>query len=121
MGLYGSKCTKCGTVQIPPQTVCVNQECGAVGETEDYLFSDKIGRITSFTGDMLAASTNPPAVYGEVAFDNGGKMMFDFTDCDLDKVETGQAVSMSFRRKYYDEKRDISGYFWKAIPVQEDK
>ncbi len=121
MGLGGNKCIKCGTVQFPAQKVCVNQECGAIGESEDYLFSDKKGHITSFTGDMLAASINPPAVYGEVAFEGGGKMMFDFTDCNLEKVKTGQAVSMSFRRKYYDEKRDISGYFWKAVPVEEEK
>jgi hypothetical protein len=28
-------------------------------------------------------------------------------------------VEMSFRRKYRDEKRDISGYFWKAVPIIE--
>jgi uncharacterized OB-fold protein len=86
---------------------------------EDYLFSDKIGHIASFTGDMLAASLNPPAVYGQVEFEGGGKMMFDFTDCDLDELVTGIPVAMSFRRKYYDEKRDISGYFWKAVPIKE--
>lgn len=121
LGLWGTKCKKCGTVQIPPQTVCVNQECNAVGETEDYLFSDKVGHIESFTGDMLAASLNPPAIYGQVKFEGGGKMMFDFTDSDLDALATGMAVSMSFRRKYYDEKRDISGYFWKAVPLKEVK
>jgi hydroxymethylglutaryl-CoA synthase len=121
LGLWGSKCKKCGTPQLPPQAVCVNAECGAVGEMEDYLFSDKVGHIASFTGDMLTVSLNPPAIYGQVEFEGGGKMMFDFTDCNLDALETGMAVSMSFRRKYYDKKRDISGYFWKAVPVQEVK
>ena len=121
LGLWGSKCKKCGTVQLPPQAVCVNQACGAVGEMEDHRFADKIGHVASFTGDMLAASVNPPAVYGQVEFEGGGKMMFDFTDCDLDELETGMAVGLSFRRKYYDEKRDISGYFWKAVPAKEVK
>ncbi len=121
LGLWGAKCKKCGSPQIPPQHVCVNAECGAVGEMEDYLFSDKIGHIASFTGDMLAASLNPPAIYGQVEFDGGGKMMFDFTDCNLDELATGMPVCMSFRRKYYDEKRDISGYFWKAVPIKEVK
>ncbi len=120
LGLWGTKCRKCRAVQIPPQKVCVNQECNAVGETEDYLFSDKVGYIESFTGDMLAATLNPPAIYGQIKFDGGGKMMFDFTDCDLDVLKTGMSVSMSFRRKYYDEKRDLSGYFWKAVPFKEE-
>ncbi len=116
LGLWGSRCKKCGTPQLPPQAVCVNASCGAVGEMEDYRFAEKIGKVASFTGDMLAASLNPPAIYGQVEFDGGGKMMFDFTDCNLDALETGMEVRLSFRRKYYDAKRDISGYFWKAIP-----
>jgi hydroxymethylglutaryl-CoA synthase len=119
LGLWGSKCKKCGTLQLPPQAVCVNKDCGAVGEMEDHRFAEKIGHVASFTGDMLAASLNPPAVYGQVAFEGGGKMMFDFTDCNLDDLETGMAVSLSFRRKYYDPKRSISGYFWKAVPLKE--
>jgi 3-hydroxy-3-methylglutaryl CoA synthase/uncharacterized OB-fold protein len=119
LGLWGVKCKKCGTPQIPPQKVCVNAECEAVGDMEEYLFSDKIGHIASYTGDMLAASLNPPALYGQIEFEGGGKMMFDFTDCDMDGLNTGMAVNMSFRRKYYDEKRGISGYFWKAVPVKE--
>jgi hydroxymethylglutaryl-CoA synthase len=121
LGLYGSKCTKCGTPQLPPQRICVNPDCGAVDETEEYRFSDRIGRIASYTGDMLAASFNPPAVYGAIEFEGGGKYYFDFTDCDLDSLSTGMAVAMSFRKKYYDQKRDIAGYFWKAVPVQEVK
>jgi hypothetical protein len=39
----------------------------------------------------------------------------------LEELSPGMAVSMSFRRKYYDEKRDVSGYFWKAVPVREVK
>ncbi|MFC1825051.1 hydroxymethylglutaryl-CoA synthase family protein [Thermodesulfobacteriota bacterium] len=119
LGLWGTKCQSCGTPQLPPQRICVNPECGKVDEMDEYIFSDKIGHIASFTGDMLAASYNPPAVYGQVEFEGGGKFMFDLTDCDLKEVKTGMAVSMSFRRKYHDDKRDISGYFWKAVPVKE--
>jgi hydroxymethylglutaryl-CoA synthase len=121
IGLWGSKCKKCGTAQLPPQKVCVNPDCGAIDESEPVCFSDKIGRIASYTGDMLAASLNPPAVYGQIAFEGGGKFLFDLTDCNLEEVATGMPVYMSFRRKYYDEKRDISGYFWKAVPMKEVK
>ena len=65
---------------------------------------------------MLAPSLNPPAIYGMVQFEPGGRMMMDFTDCDLDDVEVGVPVKLSFRKKYYDEQRGFTGYFWKAVP-----
>ncbi|MBW1815841.1 MAG: 3-hydroxy-3-methylglutaryl CoA synthase [Deltaproteobacteria bacterium] len=121
LGLWGSKCQNCGTAQLPPQRICVNPECGHVDEMDPYRFSDKIGHINSYTGDMLAASYDPPAIYGAVTFEGGGKYYFDFTDCDLEGLATGMPVAMSFRKKYYDPKRDIAGYFWKAVPIEEVK
>jgi len=115
LGLWGTKCNRCATPQYPSQRVCVNPECGAVDEMEAYRFSDKIGHVASYTGDMLAATYNPPAIYGQVEFEGGGKYMFDFTDCDLDSLSVGIPVRMSFRRKYADKKREIMGYFWKAV------
>ena len=120
LGLYGSKCKKCGTPQLPPQKVCVNPDCKSINEMEDYRFADKVGRIASYTGDMLAASFDPPAIYGAIQFEGGGKYYFDFTDCNLESLSTGMPVVMSFRKKYYDPKRDIVGYFWKAVPKKED-
>jgi 3-hydroxy-3-methylglutaryl CoA synthase/uncharacterized OB-fold protein len=121
LGLWGTKCNRCGTVQYPQQRICVNPECGVTDDMEEYLFADKTGRISSFTGDNLASSLNPPAIYGQVEFEGGGKYLFDLTDCDLKEVKTGTSVTMSFRRKYTDDKRGISGYFWKAVPVKEVK
>ncbi len=89
----------------------MNPECGAIDEMEGYLFSDKLGRIASFTGDMLAASLNPPSIYGAVVFEGGGKYYFEFTDCALGDLSTGMGVEMSFRRKYWIKKRDIAGIF----------
>ncbi|MCP4756147.1 MAG: hydroxymethylglutaryl-CoA synthase family protein [Proteobacteria bacterium] len=120
LGLVGSKCRKCGTVQYPPQQICVNAECGAFNEMDEFNFSDKTGHISSYTGDNLAASYNPPAIYGQIEFEGGGKYLFDFTDTDLESLSTGMPVRMSFRRKYHDTKRDISGYFWKAVPITEE-
>lgn len=119
LGLWGTKCKKCGTPQLPPQRICVNPECKGIDEMEEYCFSDKTGRIASYTGDMLAPSLNPPAIYGQIEFEEGGKFMFDLADCNLNDLATGMPVSMSFRRKYFDQKRDISGYFWKAVPMKE--
>jgi len=51
-----------------------------------------------------------------IQFDNGGRMMMDFTDCTLDDVEVGVPMKPSFRKKYVDQKRGFTGYFWKAVP-----
>lgn len=120
LGLYGSKCLRCGTVQYPQQRICVNPDCGALDGMEEYPFADKSGRVASFTADMLASSMNPPAIYGHIEFEGGGRYLMDLTDCELTEVKAGLPVSMSFRRKYTDEKRGITGYFWKAVPRRED-
>jgi uncharacterized OB-fold protein len=116
LGMVGGKCTACGTPQFPKARMCVNPSCNAVDKQEDYEFADKTGTIKSYTGDMLVVSVEPPAIYGLVQFDGGGRALVDFTDCELDDVKVGQRASMAFRIKYYDEERDFHGYFWKAVP-----
>jgi len=119
LGLVGVKCTKCGTPQFPSYPVCVNPDCWSANSFEDYEFSDKAGKVLMFTGDMLSASVDPPAVYGLVHFEGGGRSMFDFTDCDLSQVKVGVSTSMAFRLRQVDSVRGFTGYFWKAVPQTE--
>lgn len=116
LGLKGNCCTACGTPVFPEQRICVNPECGAIDKMEPYRFSDKKGRIFTYTGDMLAFCIDPPQIYGLVDFDGGGRIWLDFTDCSLESLKVGMEVDMSFRKKYYDHERGIHGYFWKAVP-----
>ncbi len=118
LALCGSKCKKCGTPQYPRQRICVNPECGAVDQMEGYRFSDKRGVLFTYTGDNLAASIDPPAIYGFVDFDGGGRFWFDLTDCDLESIKVGMPVEMTFRRRYVDESHGVFGYSWKAMPVR---
>jgi uncharacterized OB-fold protein len=83
---------------------------------DTYRFSDRDGTLFTYTGDNLAPSPCPPAVYGVVTFAGGGRYTFDMTDCDLNALEVGMPVEMSFRRKYRDMHRGVHGYFWKATP-----
>ncbi len=121
LGLYGSKCTSCGTVQYPPQKICVNPDCGAVGQMEEFRLSDKPGKIFNYTADNLAASFNPPAIYGTIEFETGGRFVFDITDCDHTSLSVDMPMEMSFRRRGYDPNKGITNYFWKAVPKKEDK
>jgi 3-hydroxy-3-methylglutaryl CoA synthase/NAD(P)-dependent dehydrogenase (short-subunit alcohol dehydrogenase family)/putative sterol carrier protein len=116
LGLVGGKCTKCGSPQFPPADVCVNPSCGHTGPQDDYEFSNVSARIKTFTGDILTVTPDPPAVYGMIQFDGGGRFPADFTDCDLADVKVGMPVKMSFRRRVVDVTRGFSQYFWKAIP-----
>ena len=119
LGLWGGRCTSCGTPQYPAQRICANSECGAADKMEPYRFSDKIGHIVSFTGDMLTATLDPPSIYGRLDFEGGGRNTFDFTDCTMEELSLGKSMTMTFRRKYHDKIRDIIGYYWKAVPVKE--
>jgi len=117
LGMQGSKCRKCGTQQFPAQRICVRPDCGAVDDMELVYLSGMGGKVFSYTSDMLAASINPPALYGTVDINGGGRFVFDYTDCVLDDLAVGKPVDFSFRMKFYDKERDITNYFWKAVPV----
>jgi len=117
LALYGSKCKRCGTPQYPDQRICVNPDCGAVNEMEDYRFADKKARLFSYTSDSLAFSVSPPEMYGVIDFDGGGRYLLDITDCDPESLEINMPVEMTFRRRYTDEGHGIYGYFWKAKPI----
>jgi uncharacterized OB-fold protein len=113
----GGECTKCGTIQIPKSNICVNPNCNAMHAQVPHAFADKAGRINSFTADRLTYSPSPPACYGMVQFDGGGRMMLDFTDVDAEAMEVGQSMRMMFRIKDHDPQRGFTRYFWKAAPV----
>ncbi|MGD8961661.1 MAG: SDR family NAD(P)-dependent oxidoreductase, partial [Desulfobacterales bacterium] len=117
LGLVGGKCTACGTPQFPKMDICVNPDCGAFYSQEDYEFADVPARVKTFTADMLSVSVDPPAIYGMVQFDGGGRLTTDFTDCELDDLKVGLPVQMAFKRKGVDPKRGFVNYFWKAVPV----
>jgi len=117
MGLVGGKCRECNTPQFPKSDICVNPECGAFHSQEDYEFADVPAKVKTFTGDLLSVSVDPPAVYGMVQFEGGGRTVVDFTDCTLDDISVGLPVKMAFKRKGVDKERGFVNYFWKAVPV----
>ena len=114
-GFIGGKCRVCGTVQIPREKYCVNPECNALDSQDDYTFADKLGTVATWTADRLTFDWNPPAYFGMVKFDGGGKIMMDFTEVEEGKIETGSRVSVHFRIRQFDSVRGFRKYFWKAV------
>ena len=117
LGLVGGKCRECNTPQFPKADICVNPECGAFDSQEDYEFADVEAKVKTYTGDLLAVSVDPPAIYGMVQFEGGGRAVVDFTDCELEDIRVGLPVKMAFKRKGVDRERGFVNYFWKAVPV----
>jgi uncharacterized OB-fold protein len=111
----GSRCTECGTFQLPPQIVCVH--CRAVGKMERVPFADRKARVRTFTVDRLAFTPQPPMVVAILDFEGGGRFQCELTDCEPEKVAIGQEVEMTFRRLFTAD--GIHNYFWKARPARQ--
>ena len=117
-GFVGGKCTQCGAVQIPAAPICVNPQCNGVETQEPHPFSDASAVLNSYTSDRLTYSLNPPAFYGMIQFDQGGRIMIDFADVQPEReLQVGMSMRMVFRVRDYDHKRGFRRYYWKAAPV----
>jgi 3-hydroxy-3-methylglutaryl CoA synthase len=116
-GFIGGQCRKCGTLQFPKSNVCVNPNCNAFHTQDDHPFADTPAKVQSYTADRLTYSPDPPHYYGMVNFEQGGRTMIDFTDCDQGSVDVGVPMRMMFRIKEYDANRGFTRYYWKAAPA----
>lgn len=117
LSAMGGKCSQCGTVQFPKSNVCVNPNCGAVDTQEDRPFVGAAAKLNSYTADRLTYSPDPPAYFGMVQFDEGGRSMTDITDVDPEVgLSVGMPMKLTFRVKDYDTKRGFRRYYWKATP-----
>jgi uncharacterized OB-fold protein len=111
----GGKCRECGTVQIPREKYCVNPECNALDSQDVYSFASQQGTVLTWTADRLTFDWSPPAYFGMVEFDGGGKLMMDFTEVEEGSIDSGSRVSVHFRIRQFDPRRGFRKYFWKAI------
>ena len=74
------------------------------------------GTIATFTVDRLAYSPSPPIVFAIVDFDGGGRFPMELTDVDVDTLNVGDRVEMTFRKVSTAD--GIHNYFWKARPIR---
>ena len=120
LGFIGGRCRTCDTPQYPKSNVCANPECHAADSQDDYAFSERTATLNTHTADRLTYCPDPPAYYGMVQFDEGGRAMLDLADIDPGaELAVGQPMRMVFRVKDYDTHRGFRRYFWKATPATE--
>jgi hydroxymethylglutaryl-CoA synthase len=120
LGLVGGRCTVCGTCQVPHSHICANPDCRALDSQQPHSFADSRGRVVTWSADSLTYTPDPPAYYGMVDFEEGGRLTMDFTDVGPDGVEVGMPLRMVFRAKDHDAVRGFTRYFWKAAPVPKE-
>jgi uncharacterized OB-fold protein len=116
LGLVGGKDAKTGAVQFPKSEISVAQNDRSIGGQADYPLADRRAKILTYTADSLTYSPDPPAYYGAIEFEEGGRITVEFADVDADDVVVGASMRMMFRIKAVDEMRGFTKYFWKAVP-----
>lgn len=118
LGLVGGRCAACGTRQFPKARVCVNPDCNAWDAQEDVRLADDPARVVTWTADHLTYCPSPPAHYGLIQFEAGGRLLAGYADVDPGDLSVGAPLRMVFRVKDYDPRRDFRRYFWKAAPLR---
>jgi len=112
-GFVGSRDKTTGIVHLPPQRVGIHG--GTVDDMEPVPEAESLATIATFTVDRLIYSESPPVIFAVLDFDGGGRFPCQLTDCDVDDVDVGTRVEMTFRRLFTAD--GIHNYFWKARPI----
>lgn len=116
LALIGGRCRQTGAVQFPRSLISVASNTRASGTQEDYPLADRQATVISYTADSLTYTPDPPAYYGAIEFEGGGRLSTEFVDIESGQLKVGLPVRMVFRIKAVDERRGFTKYFWKAAP-----
>jgi len=109
--LYGKKCNACGEVYFPPRRVC--PYCRKYDDNEDFRLQRK-GKLWNFIHDYLYQSEDPPTTLTITDLDGGGRIFLQMTDREVEEVEVGMDIELTFRRIH--EGGRFHNYYWKTRP-----
>jgi hydroxymethylglutaryl-CoA synthase len=112
-GFVGSRDRTTGIVHLPPQRIGIFG--GTTDDMEQVPEAEQLATVATSTVDRLIYSESPPVIFAVLDFDGGGRFPCQLTDCDVDDVEVGTRVEMTFRRLFTAD--EIHNYFWKARPI----
>jgi hydroxymethylglutaryl-CoA synthase len=110
----GSRDNESHELHMPPARI--SRVGDAVDDMAAAPMSEVEGTIALFTIDRIAYSPSPPITFAVVDFDGGGRLPVELTDVDVDGLQIGDRVEMTFRKLFTAD--DIHNYFWKARPVR---
>jgi len=110
--LHGVKCRACGTIQYPPQRVCI--KCQSKDNFEEVRLCDKKGKLFSYSFDPLRENTP----IGLVNLEGGGRILLELTDVDAEELKIDLSVELTFRRVDLRREDGMYVYFWKATPIR---
>ena len=116
LSLQGVRCKVCGTVQYPPQRVCFKCHNDNNEQFEEVVFSDKRGKVVTYSQDYLAGNQNCPEVIAVVNFDGGGRLVCLMADSVENQIRIDLPVEMTLRRLGYSE--GIYNYYWKCQAIR---
>jgi 3-hydroxy-3-methylglutaryl CoA synthase len=112
-GFVGSRDRQTDILHLPPQRVGIYG--GVTDDMEQVPEAETLATVATYTVDRLIYSESPPVIFAVLDFDGGGRFPCQLTDCDIDEVEVGTRVEMTFRRLFTAD--GIHNYFWKARPI----
>jgi hydroxymethylglutaryl-CoA synthase len=112
-GFVGSRDRQTDILHLPPQRVGIYG--GITDDMEQVPEAETLATVATYTVDRLIYSESPPVIFAVLDFDGGGRFPCQLTDCDVDEVEVGTRVEMTFRRLFTAD--GIHNYFWKARPI----
>jgi uncharacterized OB-fold protein len=112
-GFVGSRDRSTGIIHMPPQRVGIKG--GTTDDMEPAPEANSLATVATYTVDRMIYSESPPVIFAVLDFDGGGRFPCQLTDCDVDDIEVGTRVEMTFRRLFTAD--GIHNYFWKARPI----
>jgi 3-hydroxy-3-methylglutaryl CoA synthase len=115
LGLYGSKCKKCGAGIFPINRIC--PKCLSKDEYTPVRLAERTAKVFTYSIDALAGSSDDPLVVQTVADDEEGfRYYLIMTDFDRKQISIGMPVEFTFRKMYVG--GNYINYYWKCRPVK---
>jgi uncharacterized OB-fold protein len=114
--LEAGKCKQCGNISFPPRLIC--PKCKS--KTFETVQLSREGKILTFTIIRVGPdkfSKETPYVVAIIELNDGVRLTAQVADCDVDKVEIGAKVKLTFRKIQDEGKSGLHCYGYKAVMV----
>ena len=112
LSFKGQQCRKCKALQFPCQRVC--ETCFALDDFNSVRFSDRIGKVVTYTFDFFFPTPDPPTIVTVTEID-GARIHLQLVNCKPEDTAIDMPVEFVFRRIHQGGGRP--NYYWKCTPV----